>query len=210
MSAATQIPLALRAAERQSPHKQHSLALTPPPGKPGSPLTVRGTGERPSRGWGSFSVALSLTFNENKQAGMGRRCGRAAWPCAGPWLSLHRHRDAQRGAVPAAMPLPGEKQLGVKNRVGAAARGSRRDGAVPSGGERRGHASCPGQVGDTIFTQVLAGWAWRWALQHAGLAGSPRPLALAWGLQAGGKLGWIFSGCFSEPAQQLQLLSQCG
>lgn len=62
------------------------------------------------------------------------------------------------GAVPAVMPFPGEKQHGVKSRVVAAALGSRRDGTLPIGGESRGDASCPGEVGDVVFMQVLESW----------------------------------------------------
>lgn len=62
------------------------------------------------------------------------------------------------GAVPAVMPFPREKQHGVKSRVVAAAHGSRWDGTLPIGGESRGDASCPGEVGDLVFMQVLKGW----------------------------------------------------
>lgn len=58
------------------------------------------------------------------------------------------------GAVPAVMPFPGEKQHGVKSRVVAAAHGSRQDGTLPITWD----ASCPGQVGDMVFMEVLEGW----------------------------------------------------
>lgn len=191
--------------------------LSPLRGKPGSPLTLRGTGERPSRGWRSFSVALSLTFNENKQAGMGRRCGRAAWPCAGRWprtaasTAQALHKDGQSRGGAGSDAIPWGEAAGVKSRVVAAAHGSRQDGTLPVGGESRGDASCPGKVGDLVFMQVLEGWGGIGLCSVLGCR-LPTAWALAWRLQDGGHLGWFFFGCFSEPAQphQLQLLSQCG
>lgn len=70
-----------RAMESQSPYKRHSLAVTLLSGKPECPFTLCGAGAPHS-----FSMAFSLTFNENKRAGMGRGCRHAAWPCAGHWL----------------------------------------------------------------------------------------------------------------------------
>lgn len=178
MSAATPIPLGPQAAEGQSPCKQHSLAVTPLRGKPGSPLTLHGTGECPSRrsrGWGSFSVAFSLTFNENKQAGMGRRCGRAAWPCAGRWLrtaasaaqALHKDGQSRGGAGSDAIPW-GEASRGEKPGGGRCPRqppgwdsahrlGEPGGCIVSRSGRRHGLHAGSGRLG------------WRWALQCAGL-----------------------------------------
>lgn len=194
---------------------QHSLAVTPLRGKPGSPSLLCDTGESPSRSWGSFSVAFSLTFNENKQAGMAGAAGALPGRVPGTgsarlpaWRRLCTGM-ARAGAVPAVMPFPGEKQHRVKSRVVATAHGSRQDGTLPVGGESRGDASCPGEVGDVIFMQVLQGWG------GDGLCCVPGcwlPTARGTGTEAGGHLGWFFTGCFSEPAQPhlLQLLSQRG
>lgn len=62
---------------------------------------------------GSFSMAFLLTFNENKRAGMGRHCGRIAWPCAGHRLrmaasvaeALQKAASSRDGAGSGAFPL---------------------------------------------------------------------------------------------------------
>lgn len=191
--------------ERQSPRKQHSLAATPLRGKPGSPRTLCGTGERPSRGWGSFSVALSLTFNENKQAGMGWRCGRAAWPCAGHWLrtaasaaqALHKDGQSRGGAGSDAIPW-GEAARGKKPRGGhcprqppgwdSAHRWGEPGGCIASRrGRRHGLHAGSGRLG------------WRWALQRAGLLAPPGP----WHWHGGCRLVGTWDG-FSLGASQNQ------
>lgn len=163
--------------------------LSPLRGKPGSPLTLRGTGERPSRGWGSFSVSLSLTFNENKQAGMGRRCGRAAWPCAGRWprtaastaQALHKDGQSRGGAGSDAIPW-GEAARGEKPGGGRCPRqlpgwDSARRWGEPGGcvvsrqGRRLGLHAGSGRLG------------WNWALQRAGL---PAPHGPGTGMEAAG------------------------
>lgn len=72
-------------------------------------LTLCDTGESPSRSWGSFSVAFSLTFNENKQAGMAVAAGALPGrvPAAGsarcqPGQALHW--DGRGGAGSDAVP----------------------------------------------------------------------------------------------------------
>lgn len=114
------------------------MAVTPLAGKPGRPLTLCGTGKRLSRGSGSFSVAFLLTFNENKQAGMGRRCGRIAWPGAGRRLLM---------AASAAEAL----QEAARSRAGAGSgaftRAEAARGEKPLAASASGHCRSVGRAG---------------------------------------------------------------
>lgn len=95
------------------------------------------------------------------------------------------------GAVPAVMPFPGESARGEKPLV-ATAHGSRQDGTLPVPGD----ASCPGEVGDEVFVQVLEGWG---GDGLCSVMGCWVPMALAWRL-VGSWNGFSLDASQSQPS----------